>query len=307
MEEWRKNGWPLESGPAKPSRPGRSSLSRRLVTPPRRRYRPGGIVLAAIDSIAARSVGQVLASWLVMVLAAGFAMWGAVATGTGQLIELGTPIVADAHGLWTSLYFSIVTATSVGYGDVTPTGIVRPLAMTEAVLGLLIFGFVISKFLGRRQEELVEEIHRIAFEDRLDRVQMNLHFVLSELQVVTGMCAGLNEPPASGTARVESVVRVFVGELRTIHDLLYRPQQNPDEPVMEGILSNLAAAFAELEGLMTGPCGAGRRGIGLDRMLESIRGLASEICGECVPREYAPSLKELMDQIQAMARRMGTR
>jgi hypothetical protein len=30
--------------------------------------------------------------------------------------------------------------------------------------------------------------------------------------------------------------------------------------------------------------------------------LANEICGECVPREYAPHLKVWMDRIQAHAR-----
>jgi hypothetical protein len=42
----------------------------------------------------------------------------------------------------------------------------------------------------------------------------------------------------------------------------------------------------------------------LDAGLRSISILAKEICGECVPRGYAPSLKESMDQIQELARRI---
>jgi len=34
------------------------------------------------------------------------------------------------------------------------------------------------------------------------------------------------------------------------------------------------------------------------QVYRSISKLAQEICGECVPRVYAPSLKESMDQIQ---------
>ena len=45
----------------------------------------------------------------------------------------------------------------------------------------------------------------------------------------------------------------------------------------------------------------------LERTLESISSLAPEICGECVPREHAPGLKQLMDQIQALSRRTGSR
>jgi len=40
--------------------------------------------------------------------------------------------------------------------------------------------------------------------------------------------------------------------------------------------------------------------------VETISGLANEICGECVPREYAPELKEWMDQVQALAGRLVT-
>jgi hypothetical protein len=35
--------------------------------------------------------------------------------------------------------------------------------------------------------------------------------------------------------------------------------------------------------------------------------LANEICGECVPREYAPHLKVWMDRIQAHARELTRR
>jgi hypothetical protein len=42
----------------------------------------------------------------------------------------------------------------------------------------------------------------------------------------------------------------------------------------------------------------------LDPGLKSIGVLANEICGECVPHSYAPALKESMDQIQELARKI---
>lgn len=181
----------------------------------------------------------------------------------------------------------------------TPLGYLRIIAMLEATAGLLIFGFVISKFLGRRQERLVEEIHRISYEDRLDRVQSNLHFVLSELQSLAAGCADPTHAPPRTLARLESAVTVFVGELRTIHDLLYRPQETPDEQVLEGILANLKTAFEELLELVR--CLGPRRSPLLERNLAATTRLASEICGECVPRQYAPDLKALMDDVQRIA------
>jgi len=42
----------------------------------------------------------------------------------------------------------------------------------------------------------------------------------------------------------------------------------------------------------------------LNAGLRSVSNLANEICGECVPREYAPELKESMDQIRELARKV---
>jgi hypothetical protein len=43
----------------------------------------------------------------------------------------------------------------------------------------------------------------------------------------------------------------------------------------------------------------------LDAGLKSVSVLANEICGECVPHSYAPALKESMDQIQELARKIA--
>ena len=69
-------------------------------------------------------------------------------------------VKADGQGFVTAIYFSFVTALSIGYGDVVPLGLFRIVAIVEGAAGLLIFGCVISKLVSRRQEELTEEIHQ---------------------------------------------------------------------------------------------------------------------------------------------------
>jgi len=154
----------------------------------------------------------------------------------------------------------------------------------------------------RLQEQVIAEIHRIAFEDRLGRVRTNLHLVRTELQTAAQLCEGHEIAPPAAVARVESIVIVFVGELHAVHDLLYRPQQAPDEAVLEMILASLAAVFRELSELLR--CvdiGRRDRSATLRASLSAMARLANEICGECVPREYAPSLRTWMDQIQRIA------
>ncbi len=255
---------------------------------------------AVIDQFENRSTGQLVQIWFGMIAASALVYWIAGLVPGFGLASAGAPVPATLGGLMTAIYFSFVTATSVGYGDVVPVGALRVLAIAEAAAGLLIFGAVIAKFVSRRQERLVEETHRLAFEDRLDRVQTNLHLVLSDLQRIATLC---DEGTVSSTrirARLESAVLVFAAELRAIHDLLYRPQQTPEEQVLEGILATLASALQELCELLA--CGAATDQSALmTRHLHAMARLADEICGECVPKVYAPGLKGWMDKIKGLA------
>lgn len=251
------------------------------------------------------SLRQLISIWFWGIVGFGGVFWVAGFWEGHGLLEGGGPVHTDLHGLWSSVYFSFVTALSIGYGDVLPSHTMRLFAVLEGFAGLLIFGCVISKLVSQRQEELVEETHRIAYEDRLGRVRTNLHLVLSDLQAIGSMCSDPAVRPERVWPRAESAVAVFVGELETVHDLLYRPQQTPAEAVLESILANLAAAMRELHDLIRClPRAHGAAGAPLSS-LGSVTRLASEICGECVPRQYAPDLKKWMDQIQDIARRLA--
>lgn len=316
IEEWQAHGEPVESGPAVVAvRPARQMA----------RLRPRSIrPMAWIERLAERSYGVLIGIWLGMVLGLGTLYWLLTPSILGGLLEAGEPISFDLHGLVTAIYFSFVTATSIGFGDVVPVGVVRALAVLEGATGLLIFGCIVSKLVSRRQDELAEDTHRITFEERLGRVRTNLHLVLSDLQAIAGdvRSEGLawreggsveaSEGAALAGARdaacesiisqLESTAIVFAGELRTVHDLLYRPQSQPEEIVIEGILANLAINLEEMRRLFTALPQARRRSAFLDSTVRAIAARAGEICGDCVPREYAPELKVWMNRIQDNAR-----
>lgn len=307
MAEWTEHGGPLERGTRGPRvarAPGPRSMTGMA--------RSGGRLLALIDALAARSVGQLLSVWLGMSFGFGVLYWVAGLAGWGGVVERGAVEPGTLTGLLSAVYFSFVTAMSVGYGDALPIGPMRAVAIVEAIGGLLIFGFVIARFVSRRQEEVIDEIHRIAFEDRLGRVQTGLHLALSEMQAIVSTCGGGKAPPPRTLARAESAAMVFARELRTVHDLLYRPKSMLEEHTVEAILVTLTAALRELHDLVA--CLAGGadhppvpRSPVFERSLGAIAQLGSEICGECVPRELAPALKEWLDQIQDLAQRLPGR
>jgi len=251
-----------------------------------------------------QSTVQLFLAWVGMILLCGIVYWLASLSRHHGLVANGAVIEENLRGLGTALYFSFVTATSVGYGDVVPVGAVRILAIAEAVTELLLFGAVVAKFVSRRQDLLVHEIHRVTFEDRLDRVQVNLHLVLVELQAMAVMCEEGKTRPARINARLESAVLVFTGELRTIHALLYRTPHVPEEAVLAAILASLAAALRELNELHACLPSDFTRSPTLTETLSTLAQLADEICSECVPQVYAAALTLWMDRIQELGRQI---
>ena len=291
ISDWLEHGGLVGRSPAASPRP--------LAHPGRR---AGDRVL---DWVGRTSVGAFLAIWLAMVVGSGVVYWLASVLGFFILAEDRAPIAANLRGLATCLYFSFVTATSVGYGDVIPLGAARLLAVAESAAGLLLFGVIVSKFVSRRQDQLIDEIHLSAFEDRLGRVGTNLHLVLSELQALGGACGREDISAGRVAPRLESAAMVFTGELRTIHGLLYQPRREPDEDVLAGLLVTLSAALSEISDLARRMRAAQALTPRFAASLTTIARLAGEICGDCVPRSYAPELRPLMDRVQELARELA--
>jgi hypothetical protein len=101
---------------------------------------------------------------------------------------------------------------------------------------------------------------------------------------------------------LDSAVRVFLGEMRAIHDLLYQPRLLVEEGVLAAILANLASALTVLSELL--PCLPPEfaRSQTLEIVFADLTRLAEDICGNCVPHDYTPRLVFWMDRIQATAR-----
>jgi potassium channel LctB len=298
IKEWSEAGLPVERGDGPVV-----TIERPTDRPPvRPGRRPTPFSGRALPWVARHSIGALLSTWLLINLGCGILYWLiSFAPGHG-LREQGQAMGHGASELLESIYFSFVTGLSIGFGDIVPIGAVRVLAVLQGGACLLVFGAIISKLVSGRQEELTEEIHRIAFEDRLGRVRTNLHLVVSEIQEIAALCSDGRQPPAGMQTRIESAAAVFTGELRAIHDLLYRPQETPDEYVLESILAHLEGGLREFGNLLLCVSAEARRAPALVANVRVIAALASEICGTCVPREYAPHLKVWMDRIQTDAR-----
>jgi hypothetical protein len=77
-------------------------------------------------------------------------------------LNKGTAPFSDA------VYFSIVTFTSLGYGDLSPQGLGRFVAATNVLLGLVFIALLVGKFASERQQSILFLLHTSDCQRRLN-------------------------------------------------------------------------------------------------------------------------------------------
>lgn len=85
-----------------------------------------------------------------------------------------TPFNVHIKGLSDSVYFSFITATSTGYGDIVPFGFFKFITIIEIVFGLVLLAFVTSKLVSIKQDIILSEIYEISFNEKINRLRSSL-------------------------------------------------------------------------------------------------------------------------------------
>ena len=109
--------------------------------------RAGAWSARLVMSLADRSVRDLFYFWVAIVVVWGMVYWLMAWLPGGALVWSGETLAPDAAGWLSAVYFSAVTATSVGYGDIVPIGLARERANAEGKAGLILFGCVDSKYI----------------------------------------------------------------------------------------------------------------------------------------------------------------
>ncbi len=92
--------------------------------------------------------------------AVGFEIVEALRPGSLTL-GVGGEAIPEAHNFRTLLYYSFVTISTLGYGDITPaTQLARVLALLEAVLGQLFLVVVVARLVGLYTAEQYSQIQQ---------------------------------------------------------------------------------------------------------------------------------------------------
>lgn len=163
-------------------------------------------------------VNEIELSWLVAALATVVVGFG---LGYWWLSEHGSLVFTyetDARpGLGDALYFSIVTISSLGYGDIRPIGWARAMVGLEVTIGLGFLGLLVAKVSSVKQDYILRRIYTEAVDTKLATYvheleqQRNLYRMTSQL-----LLDGDIDPELTTTFRRDSPGATFFSLFRQL-------------------------------------------------------------------------------------------
>ncbi len=133
-------------------------------------------LMSPIEKLTGLSYPALLALWIILVLTFGLA-YATLAIYAPEHGPAQVEHLSPTLKFWNSLYYSIITATSTGYGDITPQGFSKVLASMQTIFALMVFAISITKLVSQKQEMALQEVHRLAFEDVFHNTREGLYII----------------------------------------------------------------------------------------------------------------------------------
>ena len=114
---------------------------------------------------------NILLIWIFILIMFGF-IYYFFSNATSYLIYSSTGQKVSL--LSDNIYYSFITATSTGFGDIIPKGYFKPMGIVEVIFGLILLALVTSKFISLKQNVIINEIYEISFNDHINKIRSSL-------------------------------------------------------------------------------------------------------------------------------------
>ncbi len=117
-----------------------------------------------------------------------------------------------------NVYFSIITATSTGYGDIVPHGFSKILASIQSIISLMVFAVFVTKLVSNRQEIALREVHKLTFEDIFHNTREELYIARKDFDHIMQKVHAEGEIDAEDWANLTIAYRQVTSILQEIPD-----------------------------------------------------------------------------------------
>ncbi len=126
------------------------------------------------------SLKRLLLLWFFIIIIFGLAYFGL--SSSQQLTYKNEPLTNNVYGFGNAVYFSFITALTIGYGNIDPLGFAKILVVIEAMFSITIFGLIIYQIVSIKQEEVIEELHELTFEETSNEAISKLYLFRNDLK-----------------------------------------------------------------------------------------------------------------------------
>lgn len=114
---------------------------------------------------------HLLTVWFLIILAFGFVYYFLQNKTSFLFYTLGDRPI---NTILNSVYFSFITGTTTGFGDIVPLGFFRVIAIFEVVLGFILLATVTSKLVSIKQNKILEELYELSINEKVNRLRSSL-------------------------------------------------------------------------------------------------------------------------------------
>ncbi|TSC58371.1 MAG: hypothetical protein Greene041619_595 [Candidatus Peregrinibacteria bacterium Greene0416_19] len=172
----------------------------------RRRY---GFALSFIEYMTTLPYSELFGLWVGMVILFGLLYCALSFVADGAHSISGIADLPPARRLLNSIYFSTITATTVGYGDFVPLGGSKLLAITQSIFSFFGAGIFVAKLVSHRQEVALEQVHRLSFENLFHKTREGFFIIRRDFEAVLRETAEQGAPSDRSWANMGIACHAF--------------------------------------------------------------------------------------------------
>jgi hypothetical protein len=192
--------------------------------------------LGQITSILDRlSFFHILVLWAGILIFFGLIYYFGQVPGSSLIYSVSRQKVT---GIFDSIYFSFITATSTGFGDIIPLGYFKLLSIFEVIFGLVLLAIVTSKLVSIKQDVIMNEIYDISFNEKINRIRSSLLLFRQNLSRVINNIEN-NTFRHREISDLYNYISTFEDSLNEISRILIRNDGNSFTKVLDPMSSGL--------------------------------------------------------------------